>query len=56
MVAVPFGHLAWTALTDPAAISELAGSPVGRLSLGAGALLDALGAWWMRRILRDRRA
>lgn len=41
--------------TDPRVGEFLLGSPLGWICLGLGLSLDALGAWWMRRIMASVR-
>lgn len=53
LVTAPLGFAALVAGIEPGAIAFLVASPVGLLCLGAGLTLDALGATWMARILRD---
>jgi tight adherence protein B len=48
----PIAYLSWTALVDAPAIARLVASPVGRVCLVAGLVLEAVGALWMRRILQ----
>jgi Flp pilus assembly protein TadB len=47
----PVAFLVIVAAADPGAIAFLVGSSVGWLCLASGLGLDALGAWWMRRIV-----
>jgi tight adherence protein C len=47
----PFVFSIVVALTDPGSIAFLLGSPVGLACLTCGLAADALGAWWMRRIV-----
>ena len=47
----PVVFLAWSALVDPRSVHALTASGAGRACLGAGVALDALGGWWMRRIV-----
>jgi len=53
LVATPLGFAALVAGIEPSAIAFLVASPGGVLCLSAGLGLDALGAVWMARILRD---
>jgi tight adherence protein B len=48
----PLLYLAFTAVSDPRALHSLTGSTVGRACVALGLALEALGAWWMRRIVR----
>jgi tight adherence protein B len=47
----PVVFLVVVAAADPGAVGFLVGSPVGLLCLASGLGLDAVGAWWMRRIV-----
>ncbi len=49
----PFAYLAWSALVDPSALHALSGTGAGRVCLLCGAVLDAVGLWWMQRIVRS---
>ncbi len=49
----PLLYLAWSALVDRQAWRALTGTPAGRVCVVAGFGLEALGMWWMRRILRS---
>jgi tight adherence protein B len=40
---------------DPTAARFLLGTPAGWLCIGAGLGLDAIGAWWMSRLVRRAR-
>jgi len=51
--AAPFAYLAFSAAVDPGAARVLVATPVGRVCLVLGIGLDALGALWMRRIVRS---
>lgn len=51
--AAPLGYLAFSAAVDPRAASALVASNAGRVCLVLGLGLDALGALWMRRIVRS---
>jgi tight adherence protein B len=51
--AAPLGYLAFSALVDPAAVTTLVDTGVGRGCLLVGILLEALAALWIRRILRS---
>ena len=48
----PVAFLLVVAAADPGAIGFLVGSPIGLVCLASGLGLDALGAWWMRGIVR----
>ncbi|MFM7537726.1 MAG: type II secretion system F family protein [Acidimicrobiales bacterium] len=52
---LPLAFGAWAAATDPRVLGVLAGEPVGQVCLALGVALDALGAWWMRRLVRGCR-
>ncbi len=47
----PLLYIAWSALADRGALDALTGTTAGRLCLLIGIALEALGAWWMHRIL-----
>ncbi len=49
----PVGFVAVGALVDPSSVSVLVGTPLGRMCLVGGAVLEALGAWWIHRIVRS---
>ncbi|MEY2404355.1 MAG: tight adherence protein, partial [Acidimicrobiaceae bacterium] len=49
--AAPVAFLLVVAAADPGALGFLVGSGFGLLCLGSGVALDAIGAWWMRRIV-----
>ncbi len=51
--AAPLGYLAFSALVDPAAVTALVDTGVGRVCLLVGLGLEALAALWIRRILRS---
>lgn len=51
--AAPVAYLAFASVADPGSVRLLVGTGLGRFCLGAGLALDALAAWWMRRILRS---
>jgi tight adherence protein B len=51
--AAPLGYLAFSALVDPAAVTALIDTAVGRVCLVAGLGLEALAGLWIRRILRS---
>jgi tight adherence protein B len=51
--AAPFAYLAFSSAVDPRAAHTLIGTPFGRMCLLAGIGLDALGALWMRQIVRS---
>jgi tight adherence protein B len=48
----PLLYLGWSALTDENAFHALTGTPAGRVCVVVGLVLEVVGAWWMRRILR----
>ena len=48
----PVAYIAWSALVDPHGLHVLTGTLFGRLCLGLGLALEALGGWWMRSIVR----
>ncbi len=50
---MPVGFVAITALSDPASTRFLVDSPLGRTCVLAGVGFDALGLWWMRKIVRS---
>jgi tight adherence protein B len=50
---VPIAYIAWSAVVDPHGTQVLIGTPIGRGCLALGLALEALGAWWMRRIVRS---
>lgn len=52
LVALPVGFAAWSTATNPAARRFLFGSALGWSVAGAGLGLDAVGAWWMQRLVR----
>jgi tight adherence protein B len=51
--AAPLGYLAFSAMVDPAAVTALFDSGVGRICLVVGLGLEALAGLWIRRILRS---
>jgi tight adherence protein B len=51
--AAPLGYLAFSALIDPAAVTALIDTGVGRVCLVVGLGLEALAGLWIRRILRS---
>ena len=51
--AAPIAYLAFSVIVDPASVSLLVGSAAGRVCLGLGLALDALGIAWMRRLVRN---
>ena len=50
---MPVGFVAITALSDPDSTRFLIDSPLGRTCVLAGVGFDALGLWWMRKIVRS---
>jgi len=50
---LPVAFLVWALATDRRTAAFLVADPTGWACLGAGILLEALGALWMRRILRE---
>jgi tight adherence protein B len=48
----PLGYLAFSAMADPASSRVLVATAAGRFCLGAGLVLEALAAWWMRALVR----
>jgi tight adherence protein B len=48
----PLLYIGWSALADRQALHALLGTPTGRACIALGVGLEALGVWWMRRILR----
>lgn len=50
---VPIAYIAWSAVVDPRGVQVLTGTLIGRCCLVLGLALEALGAWWMRRIVRS---
>jgi tight adherence protein B len=49
----PVAYIAWTAVIDPHSLEVLLGTTIGRACLACGIALEALGAWWMRGIVRS---
>ncbi len=49
----PIAYLAFASAVDPGASAVLVTTPLGRICLVTGLGLDALGALWMRRIVRS---
>ena len=49
----PVAYIAWSALVDPHALHVLTGTLFGRVCLLLGLVLEALGGWWMRSIVRS---
>jgi tight adherence protein B len=47
----PLLYLGWSALADQNAFHALTGTPAGRVCVIVGVALEAVGVWWMRRIL-----
>ena len=52
LVVLPLGFAAWSTATNAAARRFLFGSALGWSVAAAGLALDALGGWWMRRLVR----
>lgn len=52
LVAAPLVFAVAASAVDPRVGGFLVGSPLGLACLGAGVLLDGLGAWWMRALVR----
>jgi tight adherence protein B len=50
---MPLLFLGWSAVADRRAIGALFESSAGRACLAVGVALEAVGVWWMRRILRS---
>lgn len=48
----PLGYVVVSGLADPGSATRLVATGVGRACLVAGLVLEALAAWWMRRIVR----
>jgi tight adherence protein B len=48
----PLGYFAFTAMVDPQSLDALLGTGAGRTCAAVGVGLEALGALWMRAILR----
>jgi tight adherence protein B len=55
LVVAPVGFGLFAVVTDPRVAAFLFGGPVGWSCLILGAALDALGAWWMSRLVRNAR-
>jgi len=51
--AAPLGYLAFSAMVDPAAVTALVGTGLGRVCLVVGLALEALAGLWIRRISRS---
>lgn len=51
----PLGFAVVVAMTDSGFVETMIGTPIGRISLVAGLLLDAIGVWWMSRLTRSDR-
>jgi tight adherence protein B len=49
--AAPLGYLAFSSLVDPDSVTVLVSTGVGRLCLAVGLGLEALAAFWIRRIV-----
>jgi tight adherence protein B len=52
VASVPIAYLAWSMLVDPHALHVLFATSIGRVCVALGLGLEALGGWWMRRIIR----
>jgi tight adherence protein B len=52
--AAPVGYLAFSSAVDPASTATLVTTTPGRVCLVLGLGCEALGAWWMHRIVRVR--
>lgn len=50
---LPLCYVAWSAVADGDALHALLGTTTGRACVAIGFTLEALGTWWMRRILRS---
>jgi tight adherence protein B len=50
---VPIAYIAWSAVVDRNGLHVLTGTLIGRCCLVVGLALEALGGWWMRRIVRS---
>ena len=50
MVLAPLGFAAFTAITEPRVAHVVAGTALGWGCVGAGLVLDLVGAWWMARL------
>jgi tight adherence protein B len=50
---LPLAFVTWALATDSRTAAFLVADPIGWACLGAGIVLEALGAVWMRRILRE---
>lgn len=53
LVVAPLGFAAVLTSVQPGTVAFLVGTPAGLACLGAGVALDAVGAWWMARIVRS---
>ena len=51
--AAPLGYLAFSTLIDPASVTTLVGTDVGRVCLVVGLALEGVAALWIRRIVRS---
>jgi tight adherence protein B len=56
LIAAPLGFAALVSTIEPGVVRFLATTPVGGLCLILGLALDALGAWWMGRIVASAAA
>jgi tight adherence protein B len=50
--AAPLGYLGFVSITDPGSLDALLATSAGRICLLVGLALEALGALWMRALLR----
>lgn len=52
---IPFVYLGWSALVDPDGLVMIIDTTAGRACFAVGVLLEAVGLWWMRRIVGSGR-
>lgn len=55
IASLPVGFAVLASLSDPAALRFLVESPLGRVCLIGGLVLDTVALWWMRRIVASIR-